>query len=46
MAGMQRFNLPRELSICGWTLQPLEPEVLIIEDLTIDARYCSMLPMT
>ena len=38
MAGMQRMTLPRDLSICSWSLQPQEPEVLIIEDLALDAR--------
>lgn len=30
---------PREYSICTWTLIPLKPEVLVVEDLTTDGRY-------
>lgn len=32
---------PREHSICTWTLVPLNPEVLVVEDLTADGRYAS-----
>ena len=38
MAGMPRWNMPRELSICAWTLQAAEPEVVVVEDTTTDAR--------
>ena len=38
MAGMKRFNIPREMSMCAWTFLMEEPEVLCMEDLTKDAR--------
>lgn len=31
----------REYSICTWTLIPIKPEVLVVEDLTTDGRYSS-----
>lgn len=38
MAGMPRFEHPRNLSFCGWTLLPHAPEVLVVEDTREDRR--------
>ncbi|KAK9808554.1 hypothetical protein WJX73_008047 [Symbiochloris irregularis] len=34
-----RCNYHRSLSLCGWTLLPRHPEVLIVEDILEDARF-------
>ena len=38
MAGLDRFTMPRDVSLCSWALQASEPEVLVIENMEADAR--------
>ena len=38
MAGRDRFSMPRDVSLCQWTIQSPHPEVLVVEDMAADGR--------
>ena len=41
MAGRERFSMPRDVSLCSWTIQTPHPEVLIVEDMATDGRWAA-----
>lgn len=36
---MQVKETPRSTSFCAWTLIPVNPEVLVVENATLDPRH-------
>lgn len=41
VGGLVGLELPWLLGICGYTLEPEHHEVLVVEDMTADARFCA-----